>query len=506
MTTESLVQRSIDGDVEAFAELVKRYQGMAFAYALTMVRDYHLAEDATQQAMITAYRHLGSLRDRSRFGGWLRGIVRYESLRIVRDRTRHSVQSLDADDLALPDDRLIDPEREAEIASDVREILALMARLPERQRVVAQLYYLGDQSQAAVAEFLGLTVSAVNNRLREARGTLRREGAHLMSTSSIKTPEFAEAVGKVIRASDLTIDARIDPAARPALLTAVEVGDTERAVAAFVSQYLDDDTARLIVIESDATPSSVARGMPVRSKGTTTGFQASADAIGRIVETSRTSRQSAGVLTGIKVIDCFAPMVRGGVVAIVGAMNVGKLVLVEELVARLNQTNQSVTLLVFLKSPDELGVAHQLEYRRDGSVAVMLVPVADASPGALVSSLDRMDTVLVMSQELGQARMYPAIDPVASFAIAKQTSETADRAKEMLRSYPDGVRSGLLRAYFTQPFFVAEPYTGRPGVSVGLAEAEADIARLLGGDVSGLEADTLLMGGSLADIDERAQR
>lgn len=51
MTTESLVRQVMRGDVDAFTDLVTRYQGMAVAHALTILGDYQLAEEATQQAM-----------------------------------------------------------------------------------------------------------------------------------------------------------------------------------------------------------------------------------------------------------------------------------------------------------------------------------------------------------------------------------------------------------------------------------------------------------------------
>lgn len=500
MTVESLVARAVGGDTEAFTELVTRYQGMAFAFAISITGDYHLAEDAVQQALVTAYRSLPSLRDASRFGGWLRGIVRYESLRIVRDRGRHPSQSLEAGDLTVLDDRARDPERAAEIASDLRDTLALMARLPERQRIVTQLYYFGDQSQAAVADFLGLSVDAVNNRLREARAILRREGAYIMSTPITNPPDFAETIGTVIANDGPTIDARITKESRPPLLSAVEIGDRERAIVAWIAQYLDDDAARLVRIDPDTGASSVVQGMAVRSNGEPTSFQASAETIAQLVpphDPARTGTTPTIVSTGIKVVDCFCPLVAGGTVALIGAKNVGKLVLVEELAHRLAGSGP-MTLLVFLKTPDELGVAHQLDVRTVRGVSVVMVPVADASPEALVPSLHAVETVITMSERLGADRLYPAIDPLASRTQAIADSPVIAHARQLLH---DGrsVQAELLRAYLTQPFFVAEPFTGRTGVVVDGATAEADLTRIVGGHVN-LEAADVMMGGSLADI------
>lgn len=499
MTTEALVQRTLDGDVDAFTDLVTRYQGMAFAYALATLGDYQLAEDAVQQALMTAYRNLASLRDPGRFGGWLRGIVRFECLRLLRDLARHRSESLNTPQSVEVVDPAVDVERQVEIRSDVQRVLAQMARLPEHQRVVAQLYYLGDQPQAVVADFLGLPVSTVNNRLREARVTLRQEGVHSMSFQSMNTPQFSEVIGNVIRAHGGTIDAHIEQDSRPPLLTAVEVGEPERTVAAFIAQYLDDDVARLVVIDGPDKQADMTRGLSVRSRGEITGSVVSPSTIDQLVKANRADEPPVPLATGIKVIDLFAPLVEGGVVALVGDMNVGKLVVVEELATRLGRTGQQTTILVFLTSPDEIGVAHQLDLRVDGTVTAMLVPVADASFEALASSLDRVDTVLVMSRDLGRDGFYPAIDPIVSHSAGLEASTFATRARELLQTQPEDTRARLLRAYLTQPFFVAESYTGRPGLAVDPEIVVADMARILDGDIAGLETGAIMMRGALSE-------
>lgn len=499
MTTESLVQLANKGDVDAFTDLVTRYQGMAFAYALTTLSDYQLAEDATQQALMTAYRNLASLREPGRFGGWLRGIVRFECLRILRDRTRHRSASLDVPEAIDTADPTANVERQAELRGELQGLLSQMARLPEGQRVVAQLYYLGDQSQAAVAEFLGLSVSTVNNRLREARATLRREGVYPVSTQPLNTPSFSESIGKVIRAQEQTIDAHIE-GSRPPLLTTVTIGEKERAITSFISQYLDDDVARLVVTEGSLSEAT-ASGSSVHSQGKMTDTLITDSTIRQLVKQSRVAREQSTIPTGIKVMDLFAPLANGGVVALVGEKNVGKLVVVRELALRLAESTHQSTILVFLTSPDELGVAYELDLKIDGPVTAMMVPVADASHAAMASSLDRVDTVISMSGELGRLGRYPAIDPLLSRSLVVAEPAVVSSARALLQDDPDSDRAQLLRAYLTQPFFIAEPYSGNPGVTVTPEQAEADLVPILEGDVAGLSPEALLMGGSLDDAE-----
>ena len=63
---------SADGRLAAFAEIVRRYQDMAYGCAYAILGDFHLAEDASQEAFVAAYRELPNLREPKAFAGWLR--------------------------------------------------------------------------------------------------------------------------------------------------------------------------------------------------------------------------------------------------------------------------------------------------------------------------------------------------------------------------------------------------------------------------------------------------
>ena len=104
-----------------------------------------------------------------------------------------------------------------------------------------------------------------------------------------------------------------------------------------------------------------------------------------------------------------------------------------------------------------------------------------------------------MSSDLAGEGYYPAIDPLVSRSIAVQASPTARRALDLLSSQPGSDRSHLLRAYLTQPFFVAEPFNGKPGITVTHEKAESDLLRILDGDVANLTIEALMMDGSLGE-------
>jgi DNA-directed RNA polymerase specialized sigma24 family protein len=95
--TENLVRSAQRGDDRSFAVLVSEYQALAVAYAASLIGDYHLGEDAAQEAFVDMHRSLASLRDPRAFLGWFRTIVFKHADRITR-RKRHPIAPADAAD------------------------------------------------------------------------------------------------------------------------------------------------------------------------------------------------------------------------------------------------------------------------------------------------------------------------------------------------------------------------------------------------------------------------
>jgi len=71
---------------QAFGEIVRRFQDLAFACAYAMLNDFHLAEDAAQETFIAAWRHLDQLRQPEAFPGWLKRIVMTQCNRMTRGK------------------------------------------------------------------------------------------------------------------------------------------------------------------------------------------------------------------------------------------------------------------------------------------------------------------------------------------------------------------------------------------------------------------------------------
>jgi RNA polymerase sigma-70 factor (ECF subfamily) len=154
---------------EAFSTLVRRYQDAAFGYAYALLGDPHQAQDATQEALLDAYRRLDALRVPEAFPGWLRRIVRTHCLRLRRAKEPLPVP-LDHS-LSLPGGP--DPVAAAEAGETRAIVAAAIDALPAHERPVTLLYYAGDYPQAEIARFLDLPVNTVKKRLQSSRRRLR---------------------------------------------------------------------------------------------------------------------------------------------------------------------------------------------------------------------------------------------------------------------------------------------------------------------------------------------
>ena len=195
-----LVRAAQGGDERAFEALVHAFQDLSVAYATSLIGDYHLGQDAAQEAFLDAYRLIASLREPAAFPGWFRRIVFKHCDRIVR-RRRHPLTGLArALDVASPEPSPAD----AVEATETREALhAAVAALSPAEQQVVLLYYLGDRSQAVIADFLGVTTNTVKTRLYSARRNLRAYMSDierdLDAVRPSNDPRFAEKVRRLIQ-------------------------------------------------------------------------------------------------------------------------------------------------------------------------------------------------------------------------------------------------------------------------------------------------------------------
>jgi RNA polymerase sigma-70 factor (ECF subfamily) len=178
----SLVARLRAGDDKAFEELVRAYGGRMLSVARRLLRDPDDAQDAVQDAFLSAVRSLEKFEGSSRLSTWLHRIVVNAALMKLRTRRRKPETSIE--DLLphfLEDGHQANPAVAWKLPADQaveRVQLGQLVRrsidkLPETYRTVLVLRDVEDLDTVETAEFLGIAPNAVKTRLHRARQALR---------------------------------------------------------------------------------------------------------------------------------------------------------------------------------------------------------------------------------------------------------------------------------------------------------------------------------------------
>ncbi len=168
---DDLVRQCLDGSREAFGLLVVRHSRAVRAICMARI-GHRDADDAVQEVFLRAYRGLGRLQDPSRFGAFVGQIARNHCTDRLRMAKSAAARPISLDEIELePEDPVLpnDDFQDLRLQSLRREV----GRLPESQREVLLLFYFQQMSYAAMAETLGITEAAVNQRLSRARQQLR---------------------------------------------------------------------------------------------------------------------------------------------------------------------------------------------------------------------------------------------------------------------------------------------------------------------------------------------
>lgn len=170
-----LIQRSQQGELDAFNYLVERYQGHVYNLAFRMLSDEGLAEDATQETFISAYRAIGGFRGGS-FRSWVLRIAANACRDLLRSAKARRSISLDALDLT-PESTLVSkeesPEAHALRLELGRAIQQGLDTLSHDHRLVLVLIDIQGFSYEEVARITQTSLGTVKSRLSRARGQMR---------------------------------------------------------------------------------------------------------------------------------------------------------------------------------------------------------------------------------------------------------------------------------------------------------------------------------------------
>ncbi len=178
---QELIARARGGDVAAYEELVRAFQGLAFR-AACLVGGTEEAEDAVQEAFVKAYRALPRFRTGSPFRPWLLRIVTNEARNRRRSAGRRASLVVRAIEDRPKDEAAPSPE-EAVLAQERRVALAAaIDALREDERLVVTCRYLLQLSEAETVEALGVPAGTVKSRLSRGLAHLRESLADAAPT------------------------------------------------------------------------------------------------------------------------------------------------------------------------------------------------------------------------------------------------------------------------------------------------------------------------------------
>jgi RNA polymerase sigma-70 factor (ECF subfamily) len=182
LSDEDAVTRVCAGETAWFEILMRRYNQRLFRIARGILRNDSEAEDAVQQAYISAYEHLRQFAGQARFSTWLTRIAIHAALARARSLRRRAEVDVDAQ----PHEETMTSNPEQLTAG--REMTTLLERLvdelPEHYRVVFMMREVQQLATAETAECLEVSEDVVKVRLHRAKSMLRRALAARVDTAA----------------------------------------------------------------------------------------------------------------------------------------------------------------------------------------------------------------------------------------------------------------------------------------------------------------------------------
>ena len=214
-----LIHRILSGDEAAFTALVRKYQKSVHALAWRKIGDFHIAEEVTQDTFLQVHKKLATLRNPSQFAGWLYVITNRLCFKRSKKK-KPTILSLEKTSRTAVDEAsykcYLSEQQEAKDAERRYEIVKeLLKKLPESERTVVTLHYLGEMTAKEIGNFLGVSANTIKSRLQRARERLRSQNAEALIREILGSVRFpADLIENITRQI-----ADLKPAPAPATKT-----------------------------------------------------------------------------------------------------------------------------------------------------------------------------------------------------------------------------------------------------------------------------------------------
>lgn len=189
---DCIIQRCLDGDSQAFSELVLKYQDRLFNTLVRAFGDRGEAEDVVQEAFLQSYTKLKSFRRDSAFYTWLYRIA--FNISISRRRRKRPTMSVDVgrDEYGQePEDQSVPPDHNLEQCEQAEMVHEALNAVSDDYRRILVLREMDSMDYEAIADVLELPIGTVRSRLHRARSQLKTELERLQNRSltADKNPE-----------------------------------------------------------------------------------------------------------------------------------------------------------------------------------------------------------------------------------------------------------------------------------------------------------------------------
>ncbi len=173
-TDEAIAQLVQQGSIQAFGELVERYEEKMMRYARRFLFQGTDAEDIVQDVFLKAYKHIQSFDTERKFSSWLYRIAHNEMINRIKKKGKEPIPFFD------PDTLFPHPVAQEQTDKDVqeKELKAMIEKglnhLDPKYREPLVLYYFEDQSYQEISEILRIPTSTVGVRIRRGKQQLHK--------------------------------------------------------------------------------------------------------------------------------------------------------------------------------------------------------------------------------------------------------------------------------------------------------------------------------------------
>ncbi len=168
-TDQELIDLVLNGDTNAFGELVDRYQNYVFTIAIRIIMVREEAEEVAQDSFIKAFDSLASFRGESKFSTWLYRIVYHKSLDRLKKNSRSKTFEIIED---ITEDKLVEIENGLEFMLSkerTERIRECIAKLPADDAAIITLFYFEEQSVKEISQITDLTEDNIKIKLYRSR-------------------------------------------------------------------------------------------------------------------------------------------------------------------------------------------------------------------------------------------------------------------------------------------------------------------------------------------------